>query len=291
MGAPLLPQLLLGHWQPAWPLDAEAILMAALYPWAVRRARRRWPARRTVSFLAGLACLVIALQSGVGSFDDRLLSAHMVQHLLLLVVAPVLLLTGRPQVVMLHTLRPGSRRGAVRSMNRLRPFTRPVSCLGIFSAVVLLTHLPAVYQVTLADKTLHEGEHGLFLLAGLLVWWPILDGDPARSRRLGGLGKLIYLLAAMLPMAVVGAWLNRTADLAYPAYAAPARALGVSALADQSQAGAIMWVAGGTAMVAVGLWATMSALIEDERRQRARDARAAALLGRLAPPLDPRVTR
>ena len=70
-------------------------------------------------------------------------------------------------------------------MNRLRPVTGPVPCLTVFSAVVLLTHVPAFYGLTLAHPAVHVAEHGLFLLAGLLVWWPILDGDPLRSRRLG----------------------------------------------------------------------------------------------------------
>ncbi|HWF51761.1 MAG TPA: cytochrome c oxidase assembly protein, partial [Solirubrobacteraceae bacterium] len=108
-------------------------------------------------------------------------------------------------------------------------------------------------------------------------WWPVLDGDPVPAHRLGGLGRLVYVLAAMLPMTVVGAYLDRHSSLVYPLYAAPAHALGISALADQAQAGAIMWVVGGTVMVAVGLWAAMTALVEEERRQRAREARTGAV--------------
>ena len=291
MGAPSLPQLLLEHWQPAWSVDAEALLVATLYVVAARRTRARWPARRSASFLAGVVCLLVALQSGLDSFDDRLLSVHMVQHMLLLLLAPLLLLGGRPAMLVLRALRPRMSRVALRGMNRLRPFTGPVPCLTVFYAVVLLTHVPAFYGLTLAHHTLHVVEHGLFLSAGLLVWWPILDGDPLRSRRLGPLGKLIYLLAAMLPMAIVGAWLNHTPTLAYPDYAAPARSFGISALADQGQAGAIMWVAGGMVMIAVGLWATMSALIDDERRQRVRDARLVSPATTAQPPVGPEAAR
>ena len=113
MGAPSLPQLLLEHWRPAWSVDAEALVVATLYLASARRTRGRWPARRSASFLAGVACLLVALQSGLDSFDDRLLSAHMVQHMLLLLLAPLLLLGGRPAMLVLRTLRPQRSRVAL----------------------------------------------------------------------------------------------------------------------------------------------------------------------------------
>lgn len=274
MIAPSPAQLLAGHWHAVWPLNAEAVLCAGLYLWAARRVRGRWPARRTVSFLAGIACLIVAFESGIDAYDDRMLSIHMVQHMLLLLLAPLLLLGGRPVILMLRVLHRERRRVLARALARLRPVTRPVTCLGAFGAVVLLTHLRSFYEATLRYSTLHATEHLLFLFAGMLLWWPVLDGDPVRTHRLGGLGRLVYMLAAMLPMAVVGSYLDRHGSLVYPAYAAAGHALGISAAADQAQAGAIMWVAGGAVMVAVGLWASMAALVEEERRQRAREARA-----------------
>jgi cytochrome c oxidase assembly factor CtaG len=91
---------------------------------------------------------------------------------------------------------------------------------------------------------------------------------------MNGLVRLIYVIAAMVPMSIVGAYLNRASHIVYGPYGAAAHALGISAMNDQAQAGAIMWVAGGVAMAAVGLWSAMSALIEEERRQRAREAYA-----------------
>jgi putative copper resistance protein D len=257
-----------------WSLNAEALLSAGLYLWAARRVRGGWPAHRTLSFLAGTACLLVALESGLDAYDDRMLSVHMVQHMLLLLIVPLLLLGGRPLFLALRVLHGARRRALTRALTRLRPITRPVTCLAAFCAVMFLAHLPAFYDATLRDGMLHGGEHLLFLCAGLLLWWPILDGDPVRTHRLGGLGRLVYVLVAMLPMEVVGAYLARNSSLVYPAYGAPARALGLYAPADQAQAGAIMWVAGGTVMVVVGLWASMAALLEEERRQRAREARA-----------------
>ncbi|HWF73784.1 MAG TPA: cytochrome c oxidase assembly protein [Solirubrobacteraceae bacterium] len=288
MRAPSLAQLLVGHWHPAWSLDAAAVVVGWLYLWAAHGVRGRWPAGRTLSFLAGTACVLVALQSGIDAYDDRLLSVHMVQHMLLLLLAPLLILGGRPVILALRTLHGEHRRTLARALTRLRGVTRPAVCLAVFAAVVLLTHLPAFFALTLRDGAVHAAEHLLFLVAGMLLWWPVLDGDPVPRERLGGMGRLVYVLLAMIPMAAVGAYLDRNSSLVYSGYAAPAHALGVSALADQAQAGAIMWVAGGTVMVAVGLWASMAALIEEERRQRARDAREAR---ELREPLDAREAR
>ena len=108
-----------------------------------------------------------------------------------------------------------------------------------------------------------------------MLWWPILDGDPVPRHRLDGVTRLAYVIVAMLPMTLLGAYLNRHATLVYPAYGPSARALRFSAVVDQQQAGAIMWVLGSTLMVVVGLWQAMAALVAQERRQQARDRREA----------------
>lgn len=276
MSAPSLPSLLLSHWELSPTVAVPALACAVAYAGAARRFRG-WPLRRTASFLAGLVVVMLALQSGLDAYDDRMLSVHMVQHMLLLLGAPPLLLAGRPLVLGLRVLPPGRRSGFGRALSRTRPFTGPLPALTVFSAVVILTHLPAFYDATLRHPALHDLEHALYLLAGLLMWSPLLDGDPAPRHRLNGLGRLGYLLVAMAPMALVGAYMNRYPTLLYPAYAASARALGISALDDQAQAGAIMWVLGDVVMVAVGLWSALAAMVAEERRQAARDARAATL--------------
>lgn len=275
MSAPSLPALLVGHWRPDWGLNAVAVLYAALYIWATRRVRVSWPARRTVSFLAGIACVVVALESGIDAYDDRLLSVHMVQHLVLLIPAPLLLLGGRPLLLALQALARGPRGSVARGLRRVRRLTGPVPCLTLFTVVVIGSHMPSFYDATLRHPLLHDAEHIAYLVVGALVWSPIVDGDPAPVHRLGGLGRLVCVLVAMAPMALLGAYLNRHTSLVYAPYGPPAHALGVSALADQAQAGAIMWVAGSTAMVAIGLWAVLAALVAEERRLKAREARAA----------------
>jgi putative membrane protein len=274
MSAPSLPSLLISPWHASWSVVVAAAACAALYLCATCRLRSRWPLGRTASFLAGIACVAIALQSGIDTFDDQLLSVHMVQHMLLLMLAPLLLLGGRPVILALRALPARQRPALARLLHRIAPLTGPVQCVSAFSLVLVLTHLPAFYDATLRHPALHEAEHALYLVAGLLLWWPLVDGDPVPARRLGGLGRLVYMLAAMPAMALVGAYLNRHPSLVYPAYGPPGRALRISALVDQQQAGAIMWVAGSVIMVAVGLWSAVAALVAEERRQQAREARA-----------------
>jgi putative membrane protein len=269
--APGIPSLLVGHWSPAWGLDGAGAAYACIYLWGTHRTRARWPVRRTVSFMCGIGVVLLASQSGIDTFDDRLLSVHMVQHMLLLLVAPLLLLEGRPVILALSALAPERRAALMRLLAGTRRLMSPFVCLGVFSAALIATHLPAFYEATLRHPLLHDGEHALFVASGLMFWWPLLDGDPAPSRRLGGMGRFVYLLAAMPAMALVGAYLNRAPALVYPDYGAPARALGISAVTDQQQAGAIMWVGGSSFMIAVGLRLAMASMMLEERRQAARE--------------------
>jgi cytochrome c oxidase assembly factor CtaG len=273
-----IPTLLWRDWQLAAGPDVAAGLVAALYLAAARRIRRGWPWLRTLSFLAGVGCILVAIQSGIDAYDDSLLSDHMVQHLLLLELAPLLLLAGRPLTLALRVTAPARRPAIARRVRSLRPLTHPLGCLVVVWAVVAGTHLPGFYDATLRHPLLHDGEHALYIAAGLLMWWPLLDEDPLPSHRLDGLVRLIYLTVAMLPMTVLGAWLDRDPSLLYAPYAAPARALGISAVADQQQAGAIMWVLGSSLMVVCGIWQAMAAMIAEERRLQRREQRAAPVL-------------
>ena len=275
MSAPSLPSLLVSHWTLSATVVVPVVGLGALYLAGGRRVAGHWPWRRTACFLAGLACVLLALQSGVDAYDDQLLSVHMIQHMLLLVAAPPLLLGGRPVILALRSLAAPRRVRLAGSLHRTRALTAPLPALALFTSVILLTHLPSFYDATLRHPALHDAEHMLYLGAGLVLWSPLLDGDPFPRHRLSGLGKLGYLIVAMMPMALVGAYLNRHASVFYAPYGPPARALGVSALDDQAQAGAIMWVLGGVIMTAVGLWSAVAAMVAEERRLQAREARAA----------------
>ncbi len=275
-GAPELLTLPLRAWQLDPGLDVAAALALAMYGGAARRVRG-WPLWRSLSFAAGVLGVLVALQSGVGAYDDSLLSDHMVQHLVLLLPAPALLVLGRPLLLLLRALPAGARRDPARALARARRIASPLASLILFSLVLLVAHLPVLFDATLRHPLLHEAEHVVFLGCGLLFWTPLLDGDPG-ARRLGGVTRFVYVLAAMPAMAAVGAYLNRARTIVYTPYGAPARALGISAVRDQQQAGAIMWVAGGMFLVLAGLWVAMAAMSAEERRLRAREARASAQL-------------
>jgi putative copper resistance protein D len=276
MSAPDLWTLAWHAWEPPSGLDVVAAAGAAAYLIGARRVARGWPMRYTLSFLAGIGCVLVAVQSGVDAYDDQLLSDHMVQHLILLELAPLLLLCGRPGLLLLRASPPPRRPRLARGLMKLRPLTHPLSCLAIFYMIVLGLHVPAFFDATLREPLLHDLEHLLFLAAGLLMWWPLIDADPLPHARLDGLGRLIYVIAAMVPMTLIGAYLNRATHLVYTGYALPAHSLGISAITDQQQAGAIMWVLGSSLMLSSGIWHAMAALSAEERRLQSRERRAAA---------------
>jgi putative membrane protein len=271
---PSVPGLLISHWSLSPEITAYGSAVAALYLVGVRLSRRAWPLYRTLSFLAGIGAVWVATESGIDTYDDQLLSVHMVQHLILLVIAPVLLLYGSPALLALRVVPPRTRVRLGRSLVALRPLTHPIGCLLGFYLVVGGTHVPAFYEATLTHPVLHDAEHALYVFSGLLLWWPVLGADPAPSRRLNGLLQLGYIIAAMLPMEVVGAYLSRAPTLLYPPYGPASRAAGASPLVDQANAGAIMWVCGGVVMVAIVLWSSMRAMVQEERRLQAQEAYA-----------------
>jgi putative membrane protein len=266
---PTLITLPFESWSISWTVTGISLLAAATYLVAARRASA-WRLRWTLGYLAGLLAINVALQSGIDAYDDRLLSDHMVQHLLLIEVAPALLLYARPVELALKVLHAPARRTVGRALVATRGRATPPLCLSLFAVLVLGAHVPAFFDAAVRHQALHEAEHVAYLLAGLLVWWPLL-GDPAPKQRLGAIGRLAYITLAMLPMTLIGGYLNRRASLFYPVYAAPTRALGVTPVLDQQRAGAIMWVAGTTLMACVGLYSVLTAMLAAERRQHARE--------------------
>jgi putative membrane protein len=274
---PTLERILL-DWQLVPGVVLLCALTAGLYLSGVRRART-WPAWRTLCFLGGVALLAFALCSGLDTYADKLLSIHMAQHLVLAMLAAPLVVAGSPLVLALRALpaRSSLRRGLVLLIHgrTLRVLTSaPVAWLA-FSATMLLTHFTGLYSLALRDPAMHALEHTLYLVTAILFWWPLLDAGPLPGRRLGVVGRSVYLLLAMPVMAFIGAVMNWTDRLLYPEYAAPAHALGRSALDDQHDAGALMWVGGKLVMAALLLVTAWIALEREERRQRSREARAA----------------
>jgi putative membrane protein len=275
--APTLARLL-GSWTLEPAVCAGLILAAAGYLLGMLRTRRRWPRRRAALWLCGLAALALATMSGIDRYSELLLSVHMLQHLLLILLAPVLLLSARPVGLALAAASPAVRR-ALASLLRARGVrlaSSPAVGLGALGAVVLATHFTGLFELALREPALHALEHAAYLIGGLAFFAPILAADPLPHRP-GAIARFGWLMGAMVLMAVPGALLTFATSVRYSHYLAPARALGRSALADQQLAGVVMWIGGGLAMFALALGLAMQAMLAEERLQRRRESHASGV--------------
>ena len=198
------------------------------------------PRRRVASFAGALLVLGLSLNGPVHNLSDGyLFSAHMVQHLVLTLVFPPLLLYGTPAWVVRPLLRP-------RWVHRCgRWATRPLAAGVLFSAPITLWHFPQFYEAALEHHPLHIVQHLVFLATGVLMWWPVLSPTPELPRA-GYLTQLLYLFTLGLPMSVAGALITLSGDVLYPFYAAAPRVWGggLAPLADQQLGGLVMWVGG-----------------------------------------------
>jgi putative membrane protein len=217
---------------------------------------------------AGLAALVAAVLPPFDAAADRQLSVHMVEHLLIVFVAAPLIVAGAPVRLALRTLPHGGRDALVRLLHSrpARLLGHPVMAWSVFAAVILGTHLPAVYDLALRAPAVHAAEHTLYLWAALLFWAPVIGADPVPHRLSAGAG-LVYMITAMVPMTVVGVWLLTADRVVYPHYTTFA-----GALSDQRSGAVVMWLGGGVAMVAATSIVAWAALVREERRARAREA-------------------
>lgn len=205
------------------------------------RRHRRWPRSRTVCFLAGLAVLIVDLYSGIGTEADVRLSVHMLEHMIMWVVVAPLLAAGAPLRLALFALPRDERRTLACWLHTrpVRALTGPVGSVSLFTAVLLITHLPSVYGLTLRNDYVHELEHGLYLLTAVLLWAPLLGVDPLPHRP-GPRGQFACMAICMVPMGLIALWL---ATASHPVYGHYLGTLGHSALKDQRAAAAIMWTA------------------------------------------------
>jgi cytochrome c oxidase assembly factor CtaG len=273
--APTIARLL-GSWS-LDPVVGLALLAAAvLYALGIRR-RAGWPRWRTASFSAGLLALAVALMSGVERDSEELLSVHMVQHLLLSLVAPALLLAAAPLRLALAAGSPPMR-AALAAMLRSRTaklLSRPATGFALFAATVLASHLSVLFELALERPVLHALGHAALFWSGVLLLAPLIAADPIPHPP-RPLARFAWMMAAMTAMAVPGALLAFDGHVRYPHYLLTARSLGRSALTDQQLAGAIMWIAGTLAMFALALAVTFGAMLREERRQRRREQRLSA---------------
>jgi putative membrane protein len=219
-----------------------------------------WPVARTSAFGAGLLALAVALVSPLDAAASERLTAHMAQHLLLGLIAPLCLAAGAPVRLALGALRGPERRRLARALHAVP--LRPATGWAALTAVMLGTHLTGIYELALREPLVHAAEHLAYLVAGLAFWIPLVGADPL-PHRAGPVARLVWLLAAMLPMGLVGARLL-TGGAAYPSYS----------LSDQRTAAGLMWGAGSLLMAAALVWVVFAALLREEAREQRREAAA-----------------
>jgi len=235
---------------------------------ATLRARGRpLPRRRRVCFGAGIALVVLAFASPLDAVgEERLFSMHMLQHLLLGDLAPLLVVLGLDGPVLRPLL-------AVRPIRSLRLVAHPLAALPLWAANLALWHLPALYDAALAHAPLHALQHALFFGCGVLVWAALLE--PLPGPRWFGAGAKVGFLAVMwfvsLGLSQVLLWSH---GAFYRPYVEAPRTWGVSPLADQRLGGGLMLLEGSLIMLGVLVWLLLRWFAENEARQRLLDAGA-----------------
>jgi putative copper resistance protein D len=251
---PLTWHVTLTDWQFAPVVSVATAVLALAYVVGIVRVRRRhparpWPVLRSLSFFGGLATVVIATQSSIGAYDDVLFSIHMIQHLLLIMVAPALLVAGRPVTLLLH-----ASRNPVHSWTKafirsrvMTALTCPPVAAVIYAVTIVGTHLTNFMNVALQHEQVHNGEHVLYLVAGYLYFLPLLGSEPIKWKM--SFPSRFALLALSMPVdTFVGVVLLQAKHELFSAYRDVGRTWGPGLVTDLHDGGAIMWVGGDTLM-------------------------------------------
>jgi putative membrane protein len=230
-----------------------------------KRAAADAPVWRLCCFIGALLVALVALVSPLDALADQLFFMHMVQHVLLLDLVPILAILGFTKVI----LRPVTR--TVHDLERRTgALASPAFAVVLYVGVIWLWHIPAAYDVALRHPVVHLLEHITFLLAGSLYWWHLLS--PIRARlRLGGMGPVVYMASTKLFVGALGMGLAFAPTAIYSYYVHHARVWGISAHDDQSIAGFIMAVEQSLVMGVALVVLFMRALAESEREQQRRE--------------------
>lgn len=263
-------QSTLATWQPSYWLSAAVLITATVYcrGWlAIRQTRpARFPLWRLNVFLLAMAILWLAIGSPLDAFADAMLSAHMIEHLLLMSVVPPLVLLANPTVPLLrglprwllkHLLGPLIRIRRLRNLSHW--LTRPRIAWLVMNLAFLGWHVPAAYDFALEHETWHIVEHMCFLFASLLFWWPIMRPWPT-GRRVYTWGLILYLLSADVVNTALSAFLAFCTRPMYPYYLTEPNPFQLSPLSDQVIGAVIMWVFGGVIFLVPAIFITIQLL-------------------------------
>jgi putative membrane protein len=251
----------------SWTLDplqlAPLAVVALAYGVRARTLARRGqpvPLWRIALFATGLAILVLALASPLAPVgEEELFAAHMGQHVLLGDLAPLFLLAGLTGPLLRPLL-------AIRAVERLRVLANPVVALPVWTANLVLWHLPPLYEGAVNNGLLHALEHASFFAAGLVVWLPVLETLPA-PEWFGTGAKLGYVVAVRFVETIVANAFLWAGSPFYDAYVHADEPWGIGALQDQELAGAVMLAEGGLVTLVALAWLFLRMAQEGEVRQ------------------------
>ncbi len=249
------------------------VVAAAAYLYGVYRLRLRgdtWPARRTVAYLlGGLGMIAAVTLSGIGAYDTTLVSVHMVQHMVLSMIAPIFLALGAPVTLALRTL-PARPRGVLLRVlhNRVaRVVTFPLVAFGLFVVNPFALYFTDLYRLTLENGYLHELVHAHFILTGCLFFWPLLGLDPLPNRWPYPARALLMVLSVPFHT-VLGLTIMQSTTLLGGDWYPNLHLTWAEPFADQNVAGGVLWAGGEVVSVTM-----LGVLVLQWIRQQDREAR------------------
>ncbi len=272
----------------SWPvapwLTLSVLTAAAIYAVGWRELNRhdshRWSAGRFVAFIGGLLALYLALASPIEVFSSFFLTSHMLQHLLLILVAPPLLWLGWPMFPIIRGSPQPIRRYWIVPLlrsRRMRAFfsrlVHPLVALPIFVGTTWFWHLPVAYNLGLANNAWHIVQHASFMAAALVFWYPVVRPYPSRPSW-PKWWLLPYLLLADVQNTVLAAWITFSPRVLYSHYEQIPSLYGITALSDQHTAGVLMWVPGSLALLVPMFWIALTYLLPPRASRTPRACRA-----------------
>lgn len=231
-------------WEVHWSVLIGCAALLAVYFWAIGPAREkhalgepvsRW---RITAYVSAVAILFLSLNGPIHDLSDYFLfSAHMVQHMLLMMVVPPLFLLGLPDWLIRPVLR-------VRGVMPVARFlTRPLVAFAVYNVVFVIWHFPFMYNAALENHALHIFQHLMFIATATMMWWPVVNPVPELATMPGPV-QILYLFGIGLPASVVSAFIALSEQVVYPFYGEAPRVFPLTAVEDQQLGGMIMWVPG-----------------------------------------------
>jgi cytochrome c oxidase assembly factor CtaG len=272
-----------------WTFDPVAAVLlgasAVAYLIGVHLVRSRHPSSPwsrwcTVSFLSGVVLVWLVLLGPIGAYDDVFFWSHMVQHIVLMMLAAPLLLLGNPILLILRVTRRDVRRHYIVPVLRSRivlALTHPVAGWVLFAGVLMGTHFTPFFNYALTHPLVHEYvEHPLYLIAALIYYYPLI-GRNSVPRRVSPSLRVLSLATMMIPETMTGFFIYGSNYLIYPSYRTVVRPFGPNPLNDQQLAGALMWSG---SMIIDSVWVSLAVLEwlhSEERRSHRLDLKTLAM--------------